>query len=130
MPRLRFAGQITGVEGYVESAAIGLLAGRFAAAERLGRMLSAPPGTTALGALIDHITGGHLSADDGGTSSFQPMNINYGLLPEIEPPAHDADGKRPKAKERGRAKKRLMSVRALADIDRWLAGNALPAAAE
>jgi methylenetetrahydrofolate--tRNA-(uracil-5-)-methyltransferase len=130
MPRLRFAGQITGVEGYVESAAIGLLAGRFAAAERLGRSLSVPPGTTALGALIDHITGGHLSTDDGGRSSFQPMNINYGLLPEIEPPAHDTDGKRLKAKERGRAKKRLMSVRALADIDRWLAGNALPAAAE
>jgi methylenetetrahydrofolate--tRNA-(uracil-5-)-methyltransferase len=130
MPRLRFAGQITGVEGYVESAAIGLLAGRFAAAERLGRTSIAPPRTTALGALIDHITGGHLSADDGGTSSFQPMNINYGLLPEIEPPANDHDGKRLKAKERGRAKKRLMSVRALADIDRWLAGNALPAAAE
>jgi methylenetetrahydrofolate--tRNA-(uracil-5-)-methyltransferase len=130
MPRLRFAGQITGVEGYVESAAIGLLAGRFAAAERLGRTSSAPPHTTALGALIGHITGGHLSADDGSTSSFQPMNINYGLLPEMEPPANDADGKRLKAKERGRAKKRLMSVRALADIDRWLAGNALPAAAE
>ncbi len=130
MPRLRFAGQITGVEGYVESAAIGLLAGRFAAAERLGRTSSAPPRTTALGALIDHITGGHLSADDGSTSSFQPMNINYGLLPEMEPPANDADGKRLKAKERGRAKKRLMSVRALADIDRWLTGDAMPAAAE
>ncbi len=130
MPRLRFAGQITGVEGYVESAAIGLLAGRFAAAERLGRTSSAPPHTTALGALIGHITGGHLSADDGSTSSFQPMNINYGLLPEMEPPANDADGKRLKAKERGRAKKRLMSVRALADLDRWLTGNAMPAAAE
>ena len=64
MPRLRFAGQITGVEGYVESAAIGLLAGRFAAAERLGRPLTVPPATTALGALIGHITGGHLSVDD------------------------------------------------------------------
>lgn len=131
MPRLRFAGQITGVEGYVESAAIGLLAGRFAAAERLGRTIAPPPPTTALGALIGHITGGHLSADDdGGRSSFQPMNVNYGLLPEIERPAQDADGKRLKGKERGRAKKRLMSVRALADIDRWLAGTALPAAAE
>jgi methylenetetrahydrofolate--tRNA-(uracil-5-)-methyltransferase len=130
MPRLRFAGQITGVEGYVESAAIGLLAGRFAAAERLGRTSNTPPHTTALGALVGHITGGHLSADDGNTSSFQPMNINYGLLPEMEPPANDTDGKRLKAKERGRAKKRLMSVRALADIDLWLAGNALPAAAE
>jgi methylenetetrahydrofolate--tRNA-(uracil-5-)-methyltransferase len=131
MPRLRFAGQITGVEGYVESAAIGLLAGRFAAAERLGRALAPPPPTTALGALIGHITGGHLPTDeDSGARSFQPMNINYGLLPEIEPPAHDADGKRIKAKERGRAKKRLMSLRALTDIDRWLAGNALPVAAE
>src|SRR6185437_2384473 len=83
MPRLRFAGQITGVEGYVESAAIGLLAGRFAAAERLGRATTAPPATTALGALIGHITGGHLSADDEASDSarapsFQPMNINYG----------------------------------------------------
>ena len=127
MPRLRFAGQITGVEGYVESAAIGLLAGRFAAAERLGRACVPPPPTTALGALIGHITGGHLTTDE---RSFQPMNINYGLLPEMEPPQQDADGKRLKAKERGRAKKRLMSVRALADIERWLAVNALPVAAE
>ena len=59
--RLRFAGQITGVEGYVESAAIGLLAGRFAAAERLGEKLAPPPPTTAFGALLHHITGGHLS---------------------------------------------------------------------
>src|SRR5215216_5766340 len=90
MPRLRFAGQITGCEGYVESAAVGLLAGRFAAAERLGRPLDAPPPTTALGALVGHITGGHL---DTGKGSFQPMNINYGLLPPIEPPRHDAEGK-------------------------------------
>ncbi len=131
MPRLRFAGQITGVEGYVESAAIGLLAGRFAAAERLGRPCSLPPPTTALGALIGHITGGHLSVETGSEArSFQPMNINYGLLPEMESPSTDTDGKRLKANERGRAKKRAMSVRALADIDRWLAGNALPAAAE
>jgi methylenetetrahydrofolate--tRNA-(uracil-5-)-methyltransferase len=134
MPRLRFAGQITGVEGYVESAAIGLLAGRFAAAERLGRPLTVPPATTALGALIGHITGGHLSADDAagdgaGSRSFQPMNINYGLLPDIDGPAEDADGKRLKGKDRGRAKKRTMSVRALADLDRWLA-NAARAAAE
>ncbi|MGH6972009.1 MAG: methylenetetrahydrofolate--tRNA-(uracil(54)-C(5))-methyltransferase (FADH(2)-oxidizing) TrmFO, partial [Caulobacteraceae bacterium] len=88
-PRLRFAGQITGVEGYVESAAIGLLAGRLAAAERLGRPLSAPPPTTALGALVAHITGGHLAS---GVGSFQPMNVNYGLFPPIDPPA--AKGKR------------------------------------
>src|SRR5215207_8941223 len=79
MPRLRFAGQITGVEGYVESAAIGLLAGRFAAADRLGRVPTTPPPTTALGALIGHITGGHLSVEEAEgaarTRSFQPMNI-------------------------------------------------------
>jgi len=131
MPRLRFAGQITGVEGYVESAAIGLLAGRFAAAERLGRACAPPPSTTALGALLGHITGGHLAADDAGApKSFQPMNINYGLLPDLDGPEQGADGKRLKGKERGRAKKRLMSVRALADIDAWLAAAAFPAAAE
>ncbi len=116
-PRLRFAGQVTGVEGYVESAAMGLLAGRFAAAERLGRPLDAPPPTTALGALVAHITGGHLA---GG--SFQPMNINYGLLPPMEAPRKTEDGRRLPPAERGRAKKRLMSDRALADLDGWLAG--------
>jgi len=116
-PRLRFAGQVTGVEGYVESAAIGLLAGRFAAAQALGQELAPPPPTTALGALIDHITGGHL---EGG--AFQPMNINYGLLPPMEPPKIDHEGKKLPLKERGRAKKRLMSVRALADLETWLQG--------
>lgn len=116
-PRLRFAGQVTGVEGYVESAAIGLLAGRFAAAQALGQELTPPPPTTALGALIDHITGGHL---EGG--AFQPMNINYGLLPPMEPPKVDHEGKKLPLKERGRAKKRLMSVRALADLETWLQG--------
>ncbi|MDG2529400.1 methylenetetrahydrofolate--tRNA-(uracil(54)-C(5))-methyltransferase (FADH(2)-oxidizing) TrmFO [Caulobacter endophyticus] len=116
-PRMRFAGQVTGVEGYVESAAIGLLAGRFAAAERKGGSLEAPPATTALGALVEHITGGHM---DGG--SFQPMNINYGLLPPLEAPKVDEDGKKIPLKERGRAKKRLMSIRALKDLDAWL-GN-------
>src|SRR5690606_28648949 len=73
-PGLRFAGQITGCEGYVESAAIGLLAGRFAAAARLGRDMLSPPATTAFGALLAHITGGHLSSDDEpGKRSFQPM---------------------------------------------------------
>lgn len=116
-PRLRFAGQVTGVEGYVESAAIGLLAGRFAAAQALGREMAPPPPTTALGALIEHITGGHL---EGG--SFQPMNINYGLLPPMESPKIDHEGKKLPLKERGRAKKRLMSVRALADLETWLKG--------
>jgi len=121
-PRLRFAGQMTGVEGYVESAATGLLAGRFAAAERLGRTLNAPPPTTALGALVDHVTGGHLEAE--GKATFQPMNINYGLLPPLEAPKVDEEGKKIPLKERGRAKKRLMSVRALKDLEAWTAGTA------
>ena len=117
-PRLRFAGQVTGVEGYVESAATGILAGRFAAAERLGARVEAPPVTTALGALIAHITGGHI---DTGERSFQPMNINYGLLPPMEAPKVDEAGGKIPREDRGRAKKRLMSVRALADLDGWLA---------
>jgi len=107
-PRLRFAGQMTGVEGYVESAAIGLLAGRLAAAERTGSAHPPPPRTTALGALLAHITG------DADAKTFQPMNINYGLLPELPPPPGV------KGKDRGRAKKQLMSRRALADLDAWL----------
>jgi methylenetetrahydrofolate--tRNA-(uracil-5-)-methyltransferase len=130
-PRLRFAGQITGVEGYVESAAIGLLAGRFAAAQQLGNALAAPPSTTALGALIAHITGGHLAGQDGGgPRSFQPMNINYGLLPPLEGPTTGADGKRLKGKERGVEKKRAMSRRALADLGQWLGGRDPAVAAE
>ncbi|WP_072386732.1 methylenetetrahydrofolate--tRNA-(uracil(54)-C(5))-methyltransferase (FADH(2)-oxidizing) TrmFO [Hyphomicrobium sp. CS1BSMeth3] len=124
MPRLRFAGQITGVEGYVESAAIGLLAGRFAAAECLGAPLTPPPPTTALGALIAHITGGHVEASGEGPRSFQPMNINFGLFPPMEEPRTDAEGKRLKGKERGAARKRLMAERALADIGGWLQASA------
>src|SRR5262249_20748316 len=110
-------GQVTGVEGYVESAAIGLLTGRLAAAQARGAALDVPPPTTALGALAAHITGGHLV--EGG--SVQPMNINYGLLPPMEAPRKDEDGKPIPLKMRGRAKKRLMSLRALADLDGWLA---------
>jgi methylenetetrahydrofolate--tRNA-(uracil-5-)-methyltransferase len=84
MPRLRFAGQITGCEGYVESAAIGLLAGRFAAAERRGEAPDLPPPTTAHGALLAHITGGHVETIDAGPRSFQPMNVNFGLFPPLE----------------------------------------------
>jgi methylenetetrahydrofolate--tRNA-(uracil-5-)-methyltransferase len=127
-PRLRFAGQITGVEGYVESAAMGLLAGRFAAAEALGHNIATPPATTALGALVNHITGGHLVSEDGERSparSFQPMNINYGLIPELDTaPTHEKDGKRLKGPERGREKKRAMSRRALSDLARWLEADA------
>ncbi|MFN7236751.1 MAG: methylenetetrahydrofolate--tRNA-(uracil(54)-C(5))-methyltransferase (FADH(2)-oxidizing) TrmFO, partial [Brevundimonas sp.] len=89
MPRLRFAGQVTGVEGYVESAAMGLVTGRLAAAERLGAPIEVPPADTALGALVEHITGGHM---DG--AKFQPMNVNYGLLPPLEAPRIDEDGRR------------------------------------
>ncbi|MCD6035259.1 MAG: methylenetetrahydrofolate--tRNA-((54)-C(5))-methyltransferase ((2)-oxidizing) TrmFO [Rickettsiales bacterium] len=83
LPHIRFAGQVTGVEGYVESAAIGLLAGRFAAYEALGVSAFTPPAETALGALLSHITGGHRS-DEADKNSFQPMNINFGLFPPLE----------------------------------------------
>jgi methylenetetrahydrofolate--tRNA-(uracil-5-)-methyltransferase len=127
-PRLRFAGQITGVEGYVESAGIGLLAGRFAAAERLGQFLSSPPPTTALGALLAHITGGHLSqGGDGASRSFQPMNVNFGLFPPLPP----GEPRREKGVRGSKtlARKQAMSARALADLDRWLTGDAATAAA-
>jgi methylenetetrahydrofolate--tRNA-(uracil-5-)-methyltransferase len=130
MPRLRFAGQITGCEGYVESAAIGLLAGRFAAAERLGEPLPLPPATTAHGALLGHITGGHIETIDAGPRSFQPMNVNFGLLPPLARlPDRDADGNRLRGTAKTIAKKRALCIRALADLDTWIAG-ALPAAAE
>ena len=109
-PSLRFAGQVTGVEGYVESAAIGLLAGRFASAELRGHEAAAPPPTTALGALLGHITGG---AD---AKTFQPMNVNFGLFPEPPP------------KTKGKDRKRAQSHRAIADLAAWL--NPPKAAAE
>ena len=129
-PQLRFAGQITGCEGYVESAAVGLLAGRFAAAEALGRAPAPPPVTTALGALLGHITGGHLAVEgeEAGTPrSFQPMNVNFGLFPPIEAPT-TKDGKRLRGNEKTVEKKRAMSRRALADLDLWLSGTAAQAA--
>jgi methylenetetrahydrofolate--tRNA-(uracil-5-)-methyltransferase len=113
MERLRFAGQITGVEGYVESAAIGLLAGRFAAAERLGLAAAAPPPTTALGALLAHITTG---AD---AKTFQPMNVNFGLFPPLP------EGAITRA-NRGE-RKPLMARRALADLAAWLGERAAAA---
>ena len=108
-PRLRFAGQITGVEGYVESAAIGLLAGRFTAAEMAGRQPAPPPASTALGALLTHITTG---ADE---KTFQPMNVNFGLFPPLEQRA-------PK-----RERRRAYGVRALADLEAWLEAPAAAA---
>jgi methylenetetrahydrofolate--tRNA-(uracil-5-)-methyltransferase len=104
-PNIRFAGQITGCEGYVESAAIGLLAGRFAAAETKGETLAPPPPTTALGALLGHITGG---AD---AATYQPMNVNFGLFPPLE-----LVGRSKKAD-----RKRLYTERARADLEAWLA---------
>ena len=120
-PRWRFAGQITGCEGYVESAAIGLLAARFAAAERLGQAIAPPPPTTAHGALLAHITGGHIDAIDPGPSSFQPMNVNFGLFPPlVEPAAFDKDGRKyGRGSAKNMAKKTAMSQRALADLAAW-----------
>jgi methylenetetrahydrofolate--tRNA-(uracil-5-)-methyltransferase len=111
-PRLRFAGQITGCEGYVESAGIGLLAGRFAAAECRGEALRLPPATTALGALLAHITGGHLATIDAGPRSYQPMNVNFGLFPPLAETFRGAD--------RGLARKRALTSRAKADLEAWL----------
>lgn len=111
-PRLRFAGQMTGCEGYVESASVGLMAGRFAAAEILGRDLLTPPPETAMGALLNHITGGAES------ETFQPMNINFGLFPPV-PVQETANGKKRKLK--GNDRKKFYTTRALEAFDAWLA---------
>ncbi len=109
MPRLRFAGQITGCEGYVESAAVGLMTGLFATAERLEHPLSKPPETTALGAILSHISGGAMA------DTFQPMNVNFGLFPPL-----DTDHLPKKERPRGRDRKRVVSGRALDDLGNWL----------
>jgi methylenetetrahydrofolate--tRNA-(uracil-5-)-methyltransferase len=122
-PRLRFAGQITGCEGYVESAAMGLMAGRFAAAERLGEVLAPPPPTTAHGALLAHITGGHVAAGGGGPRSYQPMNVNFGLFPPLTQALPKADdGKRLRGTPKALAKKEMLCRRALADLEQWIVG--------
>jgi len=114
-PHLRFAGQMTGVEGYVESSAMGLLAGRFAAANMAGESMTPPPNSTALGGLLAHITTGHIEGREiqegkkTKADSFQPMNINFGLLPPL--------GQRMKKRDR----KPAMSKRALADLETWMA---------
>jgi methylenetetrahydrofolate--tRNA-(uracil-5-)-methyltransferase len=128
-PRLRFAGQITGCEGYVESAAIGLLAGRLAAAERLGLQLDPPPATTALGALVNHITGGHIVVIDAGRASFQPMNVNFGLFPPLIGALRAEDGKRLRGPDKAAAKKRALSARAASDLEAWIGASARTAAA-
>lgn len=129
-PRLRFAGQMTGCEGYVESASIGLLAGLFAAAQARGEVLGPPPATTALGALLGHITGGHIETIDAGPRSFQPMNINFGLFPPLaSPPTRKADGTRLRGNEKTVAKKQALSARALSDLDVWIANTLQTSAA-
>jgi methylenetetrahydrofolate--tRNA-(uracil-5-)-methyltransferase len=121
MPRLRFAGQITGCEGYVESAAVGLMAGRFAAAERQGEMLAPPPPTTAHGALLNHITGGHIETIDAGPRSYQPMNVNFGLFPPFDRALPlDENGKRPRGPAKALARKRALCHRALDDLEQWI----------
>jgi methylenetetrahydrofolate--tRNA-(uracil-5-)-methyltransferase len=112
-PNVRFAGQITGVEGYVESAAMGLLAGRLAAAELQGRTLPPVPPETAVGALVSHITGG------AEARTFQPMNVNFGLFPPVE-----AKGGRKGRRERYRA----YTERAKAAWRGWLAEDGRAAA--
>ena len=104
MPRLRFAGQITGVEGYVESAAIGLLAGRFSATEQRGDTIELPPPSTAIGALLNYITGKHAATTD---TTFQPMNINFGLLPPL------------KSSAKRIVRRQNQTNRALADLKSW-----------
>ncbi|MBW7910155.1 MAG: methylenetetrahydrofolate--tRNA-(uracil(54)-C(5))-methyltransferase (FADH(2)-oxidizing) TrmFO [Alphaproteobacteria bacterium] len=111
MPRLRFAGQITGCEGYVESAAVGLMAGRFAAAEALGKPLAPPPATTAMGALLNHITTG------ANAETFQPMNVNFGLFPPVDEAGLLQAGKK---KVDSKDRKKAMSQRALDDLGAWL----------
>jgi methylenetetrahydrofolate--tRNA-(uracil-5-)-methyltransferase len=129
-PRLRFAGQMTGCEGYVESASIGLIAGLYAAADARGETLASPPATTALGSLLDHITGGHIETIEPGTRSFQPMNINFGLFPPLATvPTRKPDGTRLRGNEKTIARKQALSARALADLDRWIADHLNIAAA-
>jgi methylenetetrahydrofolate--tRNA-(uracil-5-)-methyltransferase len=132
-PRWRFAGQITGCEGYVESAAIGLLVGRFTAAERRNEPMMPPPPTTAHGALLAHITGGHIETIDAGPSSFQPMNVNFGLFPPLpEPAAYDRDGRKfGRGSAKNLARKTALSERALIDLAHWIgAQSRAPAATE
>lgn len=108
-PHLRFAGQITGVEGYVESAASGLMAGRFAVEELMGTAISPPPATTALGALLTHVTGG------ANAATFQPMNVNFGLFPPLAGTVKKDN--RPNA----------YTSRALSDLASWVAAEKIAA---
>lgn len=115
---IRFAGQIMGVEGYIESASLGLIAGRLSAAQALGQTMDMPPRTTALGALMEHVTGGFM---DGPKAKFQPMNVNFGLFPPMEEEIvyKSPDGKRLRGKDKTRFRKGLLAKRALNDILPW-----------
>ena len=124
-PSLRFAGQITGCEGYVESAAVGLIAGRLAASERLGVDLAMPPERTAMGALLNHITGGHLVTIDAGPRSFQPMNINFGLFPPLEEAPKAPEGKRLRGHDKIVAKRHALTARAKAELELWKSASPL-----
>jgi methylenetetrahydrofolate--tRNA-(uracil-5-)-methyltransferase len=118
-PRIRFAGQVTGVEGYVESAAVGLITGRLAAAEARGETMPTPPLTTALGALVAHVTGGHIESESySGARSFQPMNINFGLFPEVEIVKPEGAG-RWRGNDKTIAKRKAITTRALEDLEVW-----------
>ena len=132
-PKIHFAGQITGVEGYVESAASGMLVGRFVHAIANQKPVSFPPETTALGALLEHVTGGHIVHEEEEMQvegenaprkkkkrSFQPMNVNFGLFLPIDMPKLDENGVKIKGKEKSRYRKNLMSKRALADLATWI----------
>ena len=113
-PHIRFAGQITGVEGYVESAAIGGLTGRMAACHLSGHGWTPPPAQTAHGALLSHITGGAMA------DTFQPMNVNFGLFPELE---QQNIGKRGL---RGRDRKAAYARRALVTMRDWSGNLSFP----
>jgi len=119
-PRIRFAGQVTGVEGYVESAAVGLITGRLAAAESRGETMATPPNTTALGALVAHITGGHIESDSySGARSFQPMNVNFGLFPPVTVTRPEDLVGRWRGIDKTQAKRKAITSRALEDLKAW-----------
>lgn len=116
---IRFAGQITGCEGYIESASIGLIAGRLAASEALNQNFEMPPHTTALGALLNHVTGG------ANAETFQPMNINFGLFPPLTKEEatiqyENKNGKTKRAKLRGKDRKKAYTDRAKHDLENWI----------
>ena len=112
----------------MESACVGLIAGRMAAAFTRGDLLAPPPATTAIGALLNHITGGHIETIEAGPRSFQPMNVNFGLFPPIAAPLAGADGKKLRGPEKGVARKMAMSQRAARDLDAWLGAEHAAAA--